>query len=67
MHGRPAGMPAFSSMLPGRTVWELVAYVRSLQEIEDYAAVKGFDVPSPSERSSQAEADDGATLDIAAR
>jgi cytochrome c oxidase cbb3-type subunit 3 len=30
MHGRSAGMPAFAAMLPDRTVWELVAYVKSI-------------------------------------
>lgn len=43
MHGRPAGMPAWGSMLPAKTVWELVAYIETLDEIEDYAARKGFD------------------------
>ncbi len=43
MHGRPEGMPAWSSMLPRQTAWELVAYVETLSEIEDYAAEKGFD------------------------
>src|SRR5690606_12231604 len=27
MHGRPEGMPAWSSMLPRRTAWEMVAYI----------------------------------------
>lgn len=43
MHGRPEGMPAFGSMLPAQTVWELVAYVETLSEIDDYAAENGFD------------------------
>lgn len=43
VHGRPEGMPAFGSMLPGRTVWELVAYIQTLPEIEDPAARLGFD------------------------
>src|ERR687891_2641023 len=43
VHGRPQGMPAFGSMLPGRTVWELVTYIQSLGEIEDPAAALGFD------------------------
>jgi mono/diheme cytochrome c family protein len=43
MHGRPEGMPAWSSMLPRRTVWEMVTYIESLSEIEDYAAHKGFE------------------------
>lgn len=42
MHGRAQGMPAFGSMLPARTAWELVAYVESLSEIEDAAAELGF-------------------------
>lgn len=47
MHGRAQGMPAWSSMLPGRTVWELVAYIESLADIEDYAQAKGFEPRSP--------------------
>lgn len=43
MHGRPDGMPAWSSMLPEQTVWELVAYVDTLDEIENYAEQKGFE------------------------
>jgi mono/diheme cytochrome c family protein len=43
MHGRPDGMPAWASMLPARTVWELVAYILSLPEIDDYAAARGFE------------------------
>lgn len=43
MHGRPQGMPAWSSMLPRRTVWELVAYIETLPGIEDHAARKGFE------------------------
>ncbi|MEX2497020.1 MAG: c-type cytochrome [Woeseia sp.] len=42
MHGRPEGMPAWSSMLPRRAVWELVAYIETLSQIDDYAAEKGF-------------------------
>jgi cytochrome c oxidase cbb3-type subunit III len=30
--GRSAGMPAFGSMLPDRTLWELVAYIQSIAE-----------------------------------
>ncbi len=30
--GRSAGMPAFGAMLPDRTIWELVAYIRSIAE-----------------------------------
>jgi cytochrome c oxidase cbb3-type subunit 3 len=30
--GRGAGMPAFGAMLPDRTIWELVAYIRSISE-----------------------------------
>ncbi len=47
MHGRPEGMPAWASMLPARTVWEIVAYIQSLSEIDDYAAAKGFDLRGP--------------------
>jgi len=43
LHGRAQGMPAFGSMLPGKTVWELVAYIKTLPEIEDPAAELGFD------------------------
>ncbi len=43
MQGRPDGMPAWSSMLPRRTTWELVAYIETLNDIEDYPAAKGFD------------------------
>lgn len=43
MHGRPEGMPAFGSMLPAQVVWELVAYIETLNDIEDYAAELGFD------------------------
>jgi cytochrome c oxidase cbb3-type subunit 3 len=32
VQGRSAGMPAFGAMLPDRTVWELVAYIRSISE-----------------------------------
>lgn len=42
MHGRPEGMPAWSSMLPQQTAWELVAYIETLSRIEDPAAEKGF-------------------------
>jgi len=30
VQGRAAGMPAFGAMLPDRTVWELVAYIKNL-------------------------------------
>lgn len=43
MHGRPEGMPAFGSMLPRQTIWELVAYIETLDEIENPAAKLGFD------------------------
>lgn len=43
MHGRPEGMPAWSSMLPRRTAWEMVAYIETLDDIDDYAAAKGFE------------------------
>lgn len=32
VQGRPAGMPAFGAMLPDRTVWELVAYIKSISQ-----------------------------------
>jgi cytochrome c oxidase cbb3-type subunit III len=43
VQGRAQGMPAFGSMLPGQTVWELVAYIKTLPEIEEPAARLGFD------------------------
>jgi cytochrome c oxidase cbb3-type subunit 3 len=43
MHGRPQGMPAFGSMLPEQTVWELDAYIETLSNIDDYAAEIGFE------------------------
>lgn len=43
LHGRPEGMPAFGAMLPERTIWELVAYIETLDQIQNYAAEKGFD------------------------
>lgn len=43
VHGRAQGMPAFGSMLPGKTVWELVAYIKTLPEIEEPAARLGFE------------------------
>ncbi|MFW6094449.1 MAG: c-type cytochrome [Pseudomonadota bacterium] len=43
MHGRPQGMPAWASMLPARTAWELVAYIETLDDIDDYATELGFD------------------------
>jgi cytochrome c oxidase cbb3-type subunit III len=43
VHGRAQGMPAFGSMLPGKTVWELVAYIETLSDIEDPAARLGFE------------------------
>jgi len=43
VHGRPEGMPAFGSMLPRRTVWELVSYIETLSEIDDFATHAGFD------------------------
>ncbi|MBL29128.1 MAG: hypothetical protein CMM50_16470 [Rhodospirillaceae bacterium] len=42
MHGRPDGMPAWGAMLPERTAWELVAYIKSLSKIDNYAAKLGF-------------------------
>lgn len=43
MHGRPNGMPAWSSMLPRRTVWEIVAYIETLDSVDNYATALGFD------------------------
>ena len=42
MHGRPDGMPTWGAMLPEKTAWELVAYIESLNEIDDYPAKLGF-------------------------
>jgi cytochrome c oxidase cbb3-type subunit 3 len=42
LHGRPEGMPAWGTMLPDRTIWELVAYVRSLHGITNPAEHEGF-------------------------
>lgn len=30
--GRPEGMPAWGSLLPPQTIWDLVAYVKQLSE-----------------------------------
>lgn len=43
VHGRPEGMPAFGSMLPRRAIWEMVAYIETLSEIDDFATHAGFD------------------------
>jgi cytochrome c oxidase cbb3-type subunit 3 len=32
VQGRANGMPAWGAMLPDRTVWELVSYIRSISE-----------------------------------
>lgn len=42
LHGRPEGMPAWGTMLPDRTIWELVAYIRSLHGIRNPAEHEGF-------------------------
>lgn len=34
-YGRPRGMPAFGGHLPAASIWELVAYLRSLQPSTD--------------------------------
>lgn len=47
MHGRGNGMPAWASMLPRKTTWELVAYIETLDEIDNYARAAGFDERSP--------------------
>ncbi|MFC6488998.1 c-type cytochrome [Nitratireductor sp. GCM10026969] len=43
MHGRGNGMPAWASMLPRKTAWEIVAYIETLSGIENYAAELGFE------------------------
>lgn len=35
MEGRPNGMPAFYGKIPEQEVWKIVAYVRSLSELDD--------------------------------
>jgi mono/diheme cytochrome c family protein len=60
VHGRPEGMPAFGSMLPRQTIWELVAYIETLDEIEDPAARLGFD-PTRGEEGAAAENETGQT------
>lgn len=47
MHGRPQGMPQWSGMLPSKVVWEMIAYIDTLNEINDYAAAAGFDGTPP--------------------
>lgn len=42
MQGRPAGMPAFSSMVTDKIVWEIAAYLEDLGDIQNYAAADGF-------------------------
>lgn len=43
MHGRPEGMPAWASMLPSKTAWQIVAYVETLPQVENPAEALGFD------------------------
>jgi cytochrome c oxidase cbb3-type subunit 3 len=47
--GRSAGMPAFGAMLPDRTLWELVAYVKSISEKTPttFGDTTALDPPSP--------------------
>jgi cytochrome c oxidase cbb3-type subunit III len=35
VQGRPHGMPAWGSLLPTQTVWDLVAYIRNLSKAPD--------------------------------
>jgi len=37
--GRPNGMPSFGKRIPAEQVWQLVSYVRSLDNLEPTAAV----------------------------
>lgn len=53
MHGRGNGMPAWASMLPGKTAWELVAYIETLDQIDNYAREAGFDERSPARNQEQ--------------
>jgi len=46
VHGRPDGMPSWGDMLPEQTIWELVAYIKSLPDIDKPAEHEGF-VPHP--------------------
>lgn len=32
LQGRPNGMPAWGTMLPDRTIWELVSYIKSISQ-----------------------------------
>jgi cytochrome c oxidase cbb3-type subunit 3 len=34
-YGRPRGMPAFGGHLPAQAIWQLVAYLRSIQPAKD--------------------------------
>ncbi len=38
-HGRPNGMPSFAGHIPDEQVWQLVAYVRSLGQLEPGASI----------------------------
>lgn len=65
VHGRADGMPAWGAMLPEKTIWKIVAYIETLDRIEQPARREGFPDRSgglrPAADDSQAEdADDTA-------
>jgi cytochrome c oxidase cbb3-type subunit 3 len=42
LQGRPEGMPAWGTMLPRRTIWELVTFIQNLPNIRNPAEEEGF-------------------------
>lgn len=48
VQGRAHGMPAWGAMLPDRTVWELVAYIKSISDDPDKAFGKTTSANPPS-------------------
>jgi cytochrome c oxidase cbb3-type subunit 3 len=61
--GRAKGMPAFGAMLPDRTVWELVAYVKSLSNAPDttFGSTTAAAPPSPDKEQVSANQEQTAT------
>jgi cytochrome c oxidase cbb3-type subunit 3 len=49
VQGRSKGMPAFGTLLPERTVWELVSYIQSIAEKPSgqFGKTTSLDPPSP--------------------
>jgi cytochrome c oxidase cbb3-type subunit 3 len=39
VEGRPNGMPSFRNRIPDQQVWQLVAYVRSMNRLEAKSAI----------------------------